>query len=401
MWMPFSLLLNWVAGLFSLALLGGGAYLLWEWYQRAEAWHQRVDHSHVWYEGFQHEPLFLLGGLALLLWSLFGRAILLRLLRRPGDDEPQPTRDGAVERITRPDGTELQVELYGPAEAQPIVLTHGWGVHGTVWYYAKRHLADRFRLVVWDLPGLGKSRHPRGGAQSIDEMAEDLKAVVDVAGEKPVILLGHSIGGMITQTFCRRHPEYLGRRVAALILSNSTYTNPTRTSVMSGLATALQKPVMEPLLHLTILLWPLAWLMNWMSYLNGSTLLNSRLTGFTGGETRGQLHFADWFNPRCSPAVIARGMLAMLRFDESATLDGVRVPVLVISGDRDPMCRPDASDIIAGKLSEAKQVELKPASHMGFLEQHERWAEAVDSFSARLGNAAEGSSEAAPIGGAR
>src|SRR5205823_14486045 len=75
-------------------------------------------------------------------------------------DEPRAERTGEVHRIRRPDGSEIRVECYGPPDAPPVVLTHGWGSDSTEWYYPKTHLADRFRLIVWDEPGLGLSKQP-------------------------------------------------------------------------------------------------------------------------------------------------------------------------------------------------------------------------------------------------
>src|SRR5206468_10043276 len=112
------------------------------------------------------------------------------------------------------------------------------------------------------------------------------------AGNRPAVLVGHSIGGMITLTYCKLFPEALGSRVAGLVLAHTSYTNPVRTTQMAALYTALEKPVLIPLLYLTIALWPLAWLMNWMSYLNGSAHQSTHKTSFSGNETRGQLDFA-------------------------------------------------------------------------------------------------------------
>ena len=52
----------------------------------------------------------------------------------------------------------LHVELYGNADAPPVVFTHGWGGDATEWYYVKKDLARKFRLILWDLPGLGSPR---------------------------------------------------------------------------------------------------------------------------------------------------------------------------------------------------------------------------------------------------
>ncbi|WP_375478788.1 hypothetical protein [uncultured Nostoc sp.] len=53
----------------------------------------------------------------------------------------------------------------------------------------------------------------------------------------------------------------------------------------------LQKPLLEPVLYLTIVLWPIFWLMTWLSYLNGSLYITVELSGFTGTETTRSTQF--------------------------------------------------------------------------------------------------------------
>src|SRR5439155_149872 len=162
------------------------------------------------------------------LWSFLGGPVLLPLIRRRGEDEPREARDGEVHKITRPDGTRIHVEVYGPPDAPPMVLTHGWAQNSTEWYYAKRQLAGRFRL------------------------------------------------------------------------------------------------------------------MNWMSYLNGSAHRSNESSGFSGRETRGQLEFTTRQSAKASPAVLARGMFGMLRYDATAVLGTIRVPALVFVGDQDGTTIPEA-----------------------------------------------------------
>src|SRR4051812_43702711 len=105
--LPFSLLF----GFLSLALLGGGSYLIW-----------------AWWEGVVIGTAYLVGGIAMVAVTFLGRSLVL-LFRRSGYDEPEFTREGSsFQRIPRPDGSELHVELYGPEDALPMVLTHGWGM---------------------------------------------------------------------------------------------------------------------------------------------------------------------------------------------------------------------------------------------------------------------------------
>jgi pimeloyl-ACP methyl ester carboxylesterase len=362
---PQGILFAWLISLLTLGLLGGGLYLIW-----------------AWYVGVVVGTGYLLAGMAMVAWTFFGRAIVLLLFGRPGRDEPRMTHAERAQPIPREDGTVLHVEACGPEAGPPIVLTHGWGTDSTEWYYAKQHLADRFRLIFWDLPGLGQSRGPDDDDYRLEKLARDLEAVVAQAAPRPVVLVGHSIGGMIILTFCRLFPQYLGCQVAGLVLIDTTYTNPLKTATASGLLQALQKPLVEPLLHLTIWLSPLVRLLNWLSYLNGTAHVAGAISGFAGHQTRGQLDTATRYTPLASPAVLARGSLGMLEYDATAILPQLPVPVLVVAGHLDRMTIPEASRYIRDHVPSARFLELRPAGHMSVFEANEQLDHVIGEFAA-------------------
>ena len=340
---PTSIIRFWFFGLFSWVLLGVGIYLSHKWYQRAWSYdfnlHRSYFDPHI---GNNYETFLLAVAVSLLFWALAGGVIVRGILSlftktkdSAGDALPKRSRQAATEhRLSRPDGSELRIECYGREDAPPIILTHGWGANSTEWNYLKKELADDFQLIVWDLPGLGRSTQPTNRDYSMENLSRDLAAVLGLAGERPAVLLGHSIGGMITLTFCRLFPEALRVRVRAIALVQTTYTNPVRTTKMASLFTALERPVIVPLLHLTIGLSPLVWLSNWMSYLNGSAFLSTKSSGFAGTETWEALNFVTRFQLQASPAVLARGMFGMLRYDASAALKAINVSALVLAGNR-------------------------------------------------------------------
>ena len=387
---PSSIIRIWFFGFFSWVLLGVGIYLGHEWYRRAWSYDYNLQRSYFHpHFGYNHETLLLVVAVALLLWVLTGgvivRGILSLLMKSKSsgsrDTLPKHSRDGAtVSRLGRPDGSELRVESYGREDAPPIILTHGWGANSTEWDYLKKELADDFRLIVWDLPGLGLSKRPTNRDYSMENLSRDLEAVLGLAGNRPAILIGHSIGGMITLTFCRLFPKALGTRVTAIALVQTTYTNPIRTTNMAGLLTALERPFIVPLLHLTIWLSPLLWLSNLMSYLNGSAFLSTKSSGFAGTETWEELNFVTRFQLQASPAVLARGMFGMLGYDATATLKSINVPALVLAGDRDPVCKPEASQRMQRDIPGAELAHLRPAKHMGLIEHHTKFAEIVGNF---------------------
>lgn len=363
MFMPLDFLLRLLASLATVALLGGGPYLLYQWH-----------------EGNLVSDRWLYLGIGLLLWSFLGFLPIL-LLHRPGRDEPSPLRSNRVQRLVRPDGSEIQVEFYGPDRAPTLILTHGWGPDSTAWYYAKKQLTDQFRVIVWDLPGLGKSQKPKNRDYSLEKYARDLEAVLALVEDQPAILVGHSMGAMILLTFCRLFPEHLKQRVAGIILVDGTYTNPLKTTTFSTVLLALQKPLLEPLLYLAIALSPLLWLASWLSYLNGSTLLTTKISGFTGTETRGQLNFSSLIGIKSSPGVLARGVLAMFRFNETATLPTISVPTMVVVGKSDIATRPVASKQITAQVPQADLSVLSPGGHMALMERNQQFAEIVRDFS--------------------
>ncbi len=322
---------------------------------------------------------YLVGGVSLVAWAVAGRWLLLPFLGAGKLGEPNETRGGSARRIKRPDGTELQVESYGPSDASALVLTHGWLQDSTEWYYLKRDLASRFRLIVWDLAGLGKSSRPSNDDYSVEKMARDLESVLEVAAG-PVVLVGHSLGGMVVQTFCRLFPQHLGEKVTGLVFIDTTYTNPLQTARWGAFWRALQAPVFVPLWHATIALSPLVRAINWLSYLSGSWHLWRRFLGFAGRQTWRQIDFSCRVSAKASPAVAARIALASLKFNEWNTLPAISIPVLVLAGENDRLTRPDVNRQSQQRIPGARLVSLEPGGHYALLERHEACGKAVAEF---------------------
>jgi pimeloyl-ACP methyl ester carboxylesterase len=358
--------------LLSLIILALAAYLLWSWYQGEPVRYPDGVVVRV------REDWQLWLGLALLGWSFIGRSAVLWLLARPDNDPTRPER-GAGEHLPSADGGSLYVEALGPSDAPTLILVHGWSLDSTIWFYAKRALAKRFRVIVWDHRGLGESKVESTATVQLSNMAEDLRTVMRYAGERPAVLVGHSIGGMTIQTLLRDHPEAFQRHVAGVVLLNTTYTNPLNTIILSGLLKALRYPVIEPMLWLQIWLEPLAKLGSWQSYLSGSAHLAARL-GFTHNVTRSQLEHTTLLMTRNSPAVQSRGDLAMFRWDATTTLPRLSVPTLVIGGAKDIITKPEASRTIAAVAPGARLEVVEDANHMSFLDRHEVYNAAIAEF---------------------
>jgi hypothetical protein len=188
---PTSIIRIWFLGLFSWILLGLGIYLSHKWYQHAWSYDFNLQRSyfdpHI---GQNHETLLLSIAASLLFLVLAGGLIVRGILglltkgKNPkgGGQLPKKSREGAtISQLGQPDGSQLRVECYGREDAPPIILTHGWGANSTEWDYLKKELSDAFRLIVWDLPGLGLSTRPTNRDYSMENLSRHLEAVLGLA----------------------------------------------------------------------------------------------------------------------------------------------------------------------------------------------------------------------------
>jgi pimeloyl-ACP methyl ester carboxylesterase len=143
--------------------------------------------------------------------------------------EPRGTRPtlgslaGELQVVDGPDGARVAIESYGPADAPQLVLSHGWVCTGRVWHEQVRGLADHYRLITYDQPGHGHTPPPASGTYSLDLLGDVLRRVIEVAARPgPLVLAGHSMGGMTILNAVRRHGDLLDDRLKGVVLLSTT-----------------------------------------------------------------------------------------------------------------------------------------------------------------------------------
>lgn len=112
------------------------------------------------------------------------------------------------------EGCTLRFWLTGPAERPLIVFTHGAGIDHREWEDTLPVVAQDYRVLCWDVRGHGQSR-PTGSSFTLERATDDLLALLDAVGVNQAILVGHSMGGNISQEVIFRAP---GRVQAAVLL---------------------------------------------------------------------------------------------------------------------------------------------------------------------------------------
>lgn len=111
----------------------------------------------------------------------------------------------------------MHVAEAGPEDGEPVVLLHGWPQHWYEWRDVVPLLSDRFRLVMPDLRGMGWTDAPARGYEK-EQLAEDVRALLDAMGLDRVKLVGHDWGGFAGFLLCLRHPERVERYLALNII---------------------------------------------------------------------------------------------------------------------------------------------------------------------------------------
>ncbi|PRY47406.1 pimeloyl-ACP methyl ester carboxylesterase [Geodermatophilus tzadiensis] len=142
----------------------------------------------------------------------------------PGNASPVPRQPGppppGSRTVRTDDGVDLHVEVDGRADAPlTVVFSHGFTARLGEWDLQRDAVRDRARVVLWDQRGHGRSGWADPRSATIDRTGRDLAQVLDaVVPRGPVVLAGHSMGGMTVMALARQRPELFGSRVVGAFL---------------------------------------------------------------------------------------------------------------------------------------------------------------------------------------
>jgi pimeloyl-ACP methyl ester carboxylesterase len=143
--------------------------------------------------------------------------------------------------VTADDGVQLHVEIQ-EATGSPltVVFCHGYLLNSTCWNVQRAALEGSYRVVVWDQRGHGRSSTGTKESANIDQLGRDLARVIaEAAPEGPLVLVGHSMGGMTMMSLAVDHHALIRERVIAAAFIATSPGN--LDEVSWGLGTTLGK----------------------------------------------------------------------------------------------------------------------------------------------------------------
>lgn len=327
-------------------------------------------------------------------------------------DDLRPDRTYSVAAV---DGTVLQVEEVGPVDAPlTVVFAHGWTLRMGSWHFQRFGLtgpdgagappgavggddgpelplppapglaesgpidgadgADdlpelpELRLVFFDQRSHGRSSRGPADHSTIDYLASDLRQVIDTAApDSPVVLVGHSMGGMAILALAGEEPDWFAERVLGigLICTGATWLRPgqwNKVLVTGG------NPLVRGVASLAGRFPTM--IERGRASSRDAAWLATRTFGFARPDVSASL--VDYLDEMISdtPAdVIAEFAPGLLVFDRASALPTLSgIPTVIIGGDQDRMTPIARSRAMAQALPEARLVVVEGVGHVAMME---------------------------------
>ncbi|WP_370653147.1 MULTISPECIES: alpha/beta fold hydrolase [Mycobacterium] len=273
--------------------------------------------------------------------------------------------------VTTADGVPLAVRESGPEDAPlTLVFAHGFCLRMGAFHFQRMRLGEqwgpRVRMVFYDQRGHGQSGEAAPETYNLTQLGQDLEAVLRARVPRgPIVLVGHSMGGMTVLSHARQFPDQYGRRIVGVALISTAAEGVTR----SPLGEVLTNPAMKAvrfaarsaprLLH------------------RGRRASRALIGPILRAASYSDLEVSrtlDAFSQRMMNSTPIATMVGFLRalevHDETAGLwTLLKVPVLVACGDHDLLTPDEYSRKIAASLPRSELVIVEGASHLALLDK--------------------------------
>ncbi|SBW28598.1 alpha/beta hydrolase fold protein [Candidatus Protofrankia californiensis] len=288
------------------------------------------------------------------------------------NEEPVAPVGGHPTTVIASDGVPLHVEIVDDSSAPlTLVFVHGFCVSLDCWTFQRRDLADCGRLVFYDQRTHGASGPSELEGCTIEQLGDDLyRVLTEVVPTGPVVLIGHSMGGMTILALADAHPGLFGDRVAGVaLLSTSAGSLATVTFGLPATATVALRACL-PGLAVGMRYAP-SLLERGRSHGSDIAWVLTRRIGF-GSTSVGPpvVAFLEKMVAATPLRVIAAFLPALIAHDKlvaAAVL--VATPTLILVGDADVMTPVEHSRTLADALPEADLVVIPGAGHTVVMER--------------------------------
>jgi pimeloyl-ACP methyl ester carboxylesterase len=285
--------------------------------------------------------------------------------RRRGEDIEFGSVRSSGQIVMSDDGTPLHVEIDEADRKTPtIVFLHGWVENLDVWHYQRLALRGQVRMVFVDLRSHGRSGRSYASNSSLTDLADDLAAVIkQLVPRGPIVLVGHSMGGMTIMELARSQPHLFGGRIKGVVLLGTSGGRLMRSS--PGLRYLI------PLLRVG------APALDWGRRFNSYSVI--RRWGLGAGAEERHVDMANEMLLKAPTHVLSDFYHNFVSLDlTSGFADLGRARTTVIGGTADLLTPVKHSRRLAESIPGAQLIVLDGIGHMLMFEDHEAVTKAIE-----------------------
>ena len=258
---------------------------------------------------------------------------------------------------------DLYYELYGPSDAPPIVFIAGWGNSYWLWFRQIPAFKERYRCVVFDNRGAGKSSKP-DYPYTMQMFADDTIGLMEALNIERAYIVGVSMGGFIAQQIAISYPE----KVRGLVLISTHFGGPNFVSQEKRtLAMMFASPT---------------------ETLSNEQALEMRYSVAYSPQFRKEnkallKQIQEWVERNPQP-VYARLHQAEATYASVFNLEEevkhISAPTLILQGTSDLMIPPKNAEMLADNISTSRLAFIEGGPHMSIIEHYDKINNEILSF---------------------
>lgn len=255
---------------------------------------------------------------------------------------------------------DLNIHYYqgGPADAETIVMIHGFGADKDNWLRFAKFFTERYQVIAIDLPGFGDSSKPNA-SYDVGTQTERVAAFVKTLGIKKVHVIGNSMGGHIAALYAARHPDQV---LSVGLLDNAGVTSPKKSELHEMLERGEPNPLVArdaegfARLMAFVFVEPPALPANLRSY------MAERASARSEQNDKIFSHLRDRYIPL------------------EPELSKIQVPTLLLWGDKDRALDVSSIEVMKPLLKKPSVVIMKDCGHVPMIERPEETASHYQAF---------------------
>ncbi len=241
------------------------------------------------------------------------------------------------------DNQTVHYEVFG--RGRPVLFLHGWMGSWRYWYPTIEHVKRHYRAYSFDFWGFGESRH-KSATESIHDYSRQVIRFLDALGIDRVLLVGHSMGGMVALKTALDHPT----RIAKVVTVGAPITG-------ASLSWFLKLTYYQPIANV---------------FANAPWLRRFLFRHFLGETSDPAVHEILDDSLKSSASTLQRSIASMLRTDLRPELSLLSVPALIVHGGRDEIVHPNQADLFH-HVPPAQVVVMPKSRHFPFLDEPEQF----------------------------